>query len=364
MAAAPRALIIGARPCWQLCCVGGQQMEIDLAAGGGPAIWTVTDGRAGNAVQALALAEAVARRTGGTVTQKTVAPRPPFDRLPPWAWDWAARATGGPRAGAWPFAGLADRGAALAGPRPALVVGCGRRSAPVVAALRATGAARAVQILAPQMRLSAFDLVVTPRHDRLAGPNVVETLGGLNGLDPARVAEAAAAWRRRLGHLPEPRVAVLVGGPGKSAGFGARALDALCDGLARLAVEGAGLMVTPSRRTPKAAVDRLADTLTGVGGWVWSGRGDNPYPAILGLADAVVVTEDSVNMASEAAATGKPVFVAAVDRVDPKLRAFHDALRAHGASRPFRGELAAWRYEPLREAERVADRAAALLAPA
>lgn len=344
-------------------------METDVATGGGPAIWTVTDGRAGNAVQARALAQAVARRTGGTVRETEIALRPPWDRVPPRLWDWGMRALGGPKAGGWPFSGLADGGAALlpqgaATPLPDLVIGAGRRAAPVVAALRAMGARRAAQILAPQMRLSAFDLVAAPAHDRLAGANVMATLGALNGLDPDGVARAAQGWRRRLGHIPEPRVAVLVGGPSKSAGFGARALELLCEGLTRLAVEGAGLMVTPSRRTPKAAVDRLADTLTGVGGWVWGGVGENPYPAILGLADAIVVTEDSVNMASEAAATGKPVFVAAVDRVDGKIRAFHEALRAHGASRPFTGELAHWSYAPLREADRVADRAAALLAPA
>jgi mitochondrial fission protein ELM1 len=344
-------------------------METDVATGGGPAIWTVTDGRAGNAVQARALAQAVARRTGGTLRETEIALRPPWDRAPPWLWDWVMRAQGGPKPGGWPFRGLADGGAGLlpdgmATPLPDLVIGAGRRSAPIVAALRAMGARRAAQVLAPQMRLAAFDLVVTPAHDRLAGPNVMTTLGALNGLDPEKVAQAAQVWRRRLGHVPEPRVAVLVGGPSKSAGFGARALERLCEGLTRLAVEGAGLMVTPSRRTPKAAVDRLADTLSGVGGWVWAGVGENPYPAILGLADAIVVTEDSVNMASEAAATGKPVFVAAVDRVDAKIRAFHEALRAHGASRPFTGEMAVWSYAPLRETERVADRAAALLAPA
>lgn len=344
-------------------------METDVATGGGAAIWTVTDGRAGNAVQARALAQAVARRTGGTVRETAIALRPPWDRLPPRLWDWGMRAQGGPKPGGWPFSGLADGGAGLlpegaATQLPDLVIGAGRRSAPLVAALRAMGAGRAAQILAPQMRLSAFDLVVTPAHDRLAGPTVMATLGALNGLDPEVVAQAAQGWRRRLGHIPEPRVAVLVGGPSGSAGFGARALDRLCQGLTRLAVEGAGLMVTPSRRTPRGMVDRLADTLSGVGGWVWGGKGENPYPALLGLADVVVVTEDSVNMASEAAATGKPVFVAPVDRVDAKIRAFHEALRAHGASRPFTGELSAWGYAPLREAERVADRAAALLAPA
>jgi mitochondrial fission protein ELM1 len=159
-------------------------------------------------------------------------------------------------------------------------------------------------------------------------------------------------------------VAVLVGGPSRSAGFGAKAAERLAGHLGRLAIDGCGVMVTPSRRTPRAVTDRLAETLTGLGGWVWSGKGDNPYPGLLGLADALVVTEDSVNMASEAASTGKPVLIAEVDRVDGKIARFHADLRASGASRRFEGALASWTYAPLREAERVADRVARLLAPA
>jgi len=241
-------------------------MEIDLMKGAAPAIWAISDANAGNARQARALAQAVARRVDGVVTQKTIALRTPYDRAPPWLWR-----LGGARAGGWPFTGLEDRGASLAPPWPALAVGCGRRSAAVVAALKRLGGGAAAQVLAPQMRLSAFDAVVAPRHDRLDGPNVVETLGALNDLDDALIAQEAARWAQRLGHLPVPRVAVLVGGPGRSSAFGVRAMERLADGLARLAVDGAGLMITPSRRTPRAVVDRLADIVGGLGGWVWGG---------------------------------------------------------------------------------------------
>ncbi len=334
-------------------------METQIAIRAEPTIWAVTGGAAGDARQAGALAAAMARRAGGVVEHRAVALRRPFDLLPPRLW-----ALGGARAGGWPFTGLQDGGAALGPPWPALAIGAGRRSAPIVAALRRVGGCRAVQILDPQMPLSAFDRVIAPMHDQLSGRNVIATLGALNDLDDAMLAREGERWRMRLNHLPRPRVAVLVGGPSRSAGFGARALAALTEGLARLAVDGAGLMITPSRRTPPGVVDRLAETVTGFGGWMWGGKGDNPYPAVLGLADAVLVTADSVNMASEAASTGKPVLILPVDRLDAKLARFHDALRAHGASRPFEGALDLWRYAPLREAERVADQLAGLLTPA
>ncbi|MFN3614371.1 MAG: mitochondrial fission ELM1 family protein [Rubrimonas sp.] len=338
-------------------------MEIDCATGGGPRIWAISDGKQGDARQARALAQAVARRVGGSVSERTVAIRPGLDRLPAWGWDLATRLRGGPQPADWPFRGLVDA-AALSGPWPAMAIGCGRRAAPFVAAMRRFGASRAVQIMSPQMRLAAFDAVVAPAHDGLTGRNVVNTLGALNDLDASVLAAEAARWRPRLGHIPTPRVAVLVGGPSGSAAFGALALETLMDGLTRLAGDGAGLMITPSRRTPRGVTERLADALSGLGGWIWGGVGDNPYPGILGLADAIVVTADSVNMASEAAATGKPVLVSAVDRLDPKHRRFHQALQRAGVSRPFAGALDRWDYQPLREAERIADGLAALLAPA
>ena len=334
-------------------------MEMRIATGPEPLIWALHDGKAGNARQAMALAKAVAARTGGQVTEIALGLRPPLHLLPAWGW-----ALGGARAGGWPFTGLSEGAAALVPPWPALVIGCGRRAAPFTAAIRKLGGAKAVQILAPQIPLGAFDAVIAPRHDGLKGSPVIETLGALNDLDAATIDAESARWARRLAHLPEPRVAVLVGGASRSADFGARTLQRLSDALTHLAIDGAGLMVTPSRRTPKAVTDRLADTIAGVGGWMWGGVGDNPYPGILGLADAVLVTADSVNMASEAAWTGKPVMVLQVDRLGGKLARFHDSMAEYGAARPFAGHLELWTYTPLRETDRVAERVCTLLAPA
>lgn len=88
--------------------------------------------------------------------------------------------------------------------------------------------------------------------------------------------------------------------------------------------------------------------------WIWDGTGDNPYLGMLALAGHLVVTEDSVSMISEAASTGKPVHVAATDGGSARFDAFHAMLREEGVTRPFDGTLAAWTYEPVDEAARVA----------
>jgi hypothetical protein len=87
---------------------------------------------------------------------------------------------------------------------------------------------------------------------------------------------------------------------------------------------------------------------------IWDGEGENPYFAFLAAADFILVTEDSTNMATEAAATGKPVFIVKLDGHSLKFRLFHEALELQGAARPFGGAFHGWTYEPLAETDRLA----------
>jgi mitochondrial fission protein ELM1 len=75
---------------------------------------------------------------------------------------------------------------------------------------------------------------------------------------------------------------------------------------------------------------------------------------MLAAADHVFVTADSVNMATEASATGKPVHVLAVDGRGGKLDRFHQSLQRRGCARPYNGKLESWTYPPLVETDRVA----------
>ena len=310
-------------------------------------IWVLTDGRAGNEAQALGLAEAVARIRTMRISSKPITLKRWAALLPPGLLQGLRYSRKG-----WPFSGLAEGAEQFHWPWPDLVIGAGRRSAPVVAAIRELNAVAAVQLLNPKMKLNAFDAVVVPQHDGLAGANVLSTLGAVSRLTAEGVKVAADAWRERLAHLRSPRLAVMIGGPSKSAQFGTGDERTLCLALETLQRDY-GLLVTTSRRTSAGFADKLRGAL-GPDAFVWSGEGDNPYPAILGLADAVLVTEDSVNMASEAASTGLPVHVFPVGRIAPKMAAFHEALVAHGASRRFRGEIGRWAYTPLAEADRIA----------
>jgi mitochondrial fission protein ELM1 len=122
-----------------------------------------------------------------------------------------------------------------------------------------------------------------------------------------------------------------------------------------LEAAGAGLMLTFSRRTPPRARAILQVRLERRPGLIWDGTGENPYFAFLAAADFVAVTEDSTNMATEAAGTGRPVFVLKVDGGSKRLSRLHQDLEARGAARPFGGAFYGWSYPPLRETERAAE---------
>lgn len=237
----------------------------------------------------------------------------------------------------------------LAPPFPDLVVASGRRAVPYVRAIRAlSGGHTFTAILKdPRTGLSAADLIWVAEHDRLRGRNVVATLTAPHLVSAARLAAARSRPDPRLAGLARPRVAVLVGGDSRHHRFAPADILRLVAGLEALAGDGASLMITASRRTPPALRLALGRLAARPGHFLWDGGGENPYVALLALADAVVATADSTNMVGEAAATGAPILVFEPSGGHRKVSAFLDGLRRHGAVRPFEARLEAFRYEPL-----------------
>ena len=116
-----------------------------------------------------------------------------------------------------------------------------------------------------------------------------------------------------------------------------------------------GLAVTPSRRTSAEARAALHRAMTPLGGWVWDMEGDNPYFGLLALADAIVATEDSVSMVSEAVATSAPVLLAALPGRSRRIRQFTRYLIEDGRVRPFTGRLDLWPIAPIDDTQAAGD---------
>ena len=276
-----------------------------------PDIWIVSDGTAGMRFQSLALAEAMGWTAASGFRDIIVTPRQPLRSLP--------------RLGrismlaphlpiSTPALPYADGGF------PDLLVTCGRRMAGLSIAMRqrariAGQPMKTIHIQDPRLDPACFDILLVPAHDPVRGDNVIVSTGSLNRLTPETIADAARTLAPKWKNAAFPRVVVMLGGDNRrykiSPAMASRMVARL-DAFARQTK--ASLAIVPSRRTPPDLIRQLTETLalndTQARHRLDTPQDANPYPGILGIADAIIVTSDSVNMTSEAAITGTPVMVA------------------------------------------------------
>jgi mitochondrial fission protein ELM1 len=202
---------------------------------------------------------------------------------------------------------IAARSSTLGPPWPDLVLSAGRRSEPIARWIRrhADRPVRLVHVGRPWRN-------VTPQYPIESGEGVLRNPLPLHGVTPARLAAAADQWRSRFAHLPRPWIALLVGGSTELFTLDARTAARLArDASALAGASGGSLLVTTSARTSAGAADALfAGIDVPAEPFRWSAdTPGNPYPGYLALADAFIVTGDSVSMLAEACAVGKPVYI-------------------------------------------------------
>lgn len=296
-----------------------------------PRIWVLLGQRKGDNNQALALAEAIGLPYDAKALRYTAMRLLPKRLL-----------------GATLAVLTGDSRRQVAGDPPDLVIAVGHRSVPVVRALkrRSGGRMRAVHIGNPRVPPRHFDLVVTtPQYPVPESPNVLRNPVAL-GVPPNACGAVPVAFARPLRLL-------LLGGP--TTFWRVREKDvrqALATLAGKARAEGGAVAVLASPRTPaalRAAVARIAAGLDPPA-HVVAAEGPPPYRDLLGAADQLFVTGDSVSMVSEALATGKPVglvpvratvagtlWMAALDRLRPgrglfprDLRRFWHELRQRG----------------------------------
>ena len=308
-------------------------------------LWAVSDGKIGMENQALGLCEAIARLAPARIVRKHVVWKDGWERLPSFLkWN--------------PRNGLAKTSDRFDAPWPDMLVAVGRGTMAFSRGVRkwSDGRTFVVQLQNPRWPARQFDAVIPPRHDKLSGRNVIPVTGSMHRVTPGKIAAEYEQFRDQLQALPRPRVAVLVGGTSKVFDLSEERAQRLAAEIA-LAVEteGGSVMLTFSRRTPEPARDIMTAKLRRLPGVIWNDQPPNPYFAFLHAADYVLVTEDSTNMATEAASTGKPVFVLKMDGASDKFRRFHEELERLDAARPWGGTLYSWDYEPVRDTERAAQ---------
>lgn len=299
--------------------------------------WVLSDGKIGDEVQCLGLLEAL----GVAPELRVVKPR----RMFAWAMPW------GPID---PREAQHRQGSPLAGPLPDLIVAAGRRCVPYLRHLKRAsgGGIFAIFVKDPYSRAHGADVVWVPEHDRRRGDEIIVTPTPANQLSAARLEAARRDADPRLSALPRPRVALLLGGASKHHRFGVREENELAAIVLDLARQGAGVMVTPSRRTPQRIVASIEmalarDATARRHAFIWNGDGANPYVDMIAQADSIIVTGDSVNMIGESLTSGAPVHVYEPSGGHRKITAYVEGLIARGLVRRWRGALEQWTYAPV-----------------
>ena len=244
---------------------------------------------------------------------------------------------------------------------PLLAISCGRHGIIPSLALKKQFGERifTAHIQDPKLDASRFDLVVVPEHDEIRGDNVYLTTGALHHVTRERLEFAARAPEASVvsGDGSRPVATVLIGGPNRYYSFSRAELTPLVEGLKQVATaHDVRLAILGSNRTP-APVLAMFRAAFSREHFVWDGQGSNPYLSALALASHLIVTGDSVSMTSEAAATGKPIFVHHLRerRFAPRFRRFHSQFEGAGITRAFAGRLVSWDYEPPHDVPRIAE---------
>jgi uncharacterized protein len=237
--------------------------------------------------------------------------------------------------------------AQLLAPWPDIVIDCGKRSVPIARWIKkqSGGRARLIHLGRPWGRFDWFDLMVTtPQYRIPPRANVQINAVPLNRMMPSAIDESVARWRDRFAALPRPWIGVIVGGRSPPYEFDAAAARRLGEMASAAALKAGGsLLVTTSPRTGGAEADALTGAISApafIHRWT-ADDAENPYAAILGLADELIVTGESASMLAEACSTGSPVAIFELARRPGLLTKAIDGLErlaaGHGGRASYRG---------------------------
>jgi len=322
---------------------------------GRAAAWGITDGGAGMVAQVKALATALDIKP----EMKKIVVRAPWAWLPNIFYATKLRSL------MMPYF-ISPASDSLAPPYPDLIISCGRRAAMVAMGLREhieqhrlPKTPYFIHILDPYVNAKYFDLLIAMEHDRLApAPKLITTRFALHAITPKILDEARQHFALRFAAYPKPLIAVLLGGSTNKYSLSNNAMKGVIASLKRLLAQTQGsLLITSSRRTGEKNTAMLRQAFADSGRvYIYDFVEKNPYLGMLALADTIIVTNDSVNMMSEACATGKPVYLLPLaGHIYTRPARFAAQLLRDGIARPLGGKLEKWGYKVENEMGRLAE---------
>lgn len=245
---------------------------------------------------------------------------------------------------------------------PAVIISSGRRTASLALYLKRQSSQklRIIQIMKPDGNLEKFDVVILPQHDSFkhASSNVIRIIGALSSIDTSRT-----SVEHIIPRYPATQncIAVIIGGNTKNYTFTTADARLFISILKNITIHHTSqFFITFSRRTPQVVKQIIRQCF--IGPHVIYDPDDsapNPYLAMLAGANYIISTADSISMCSEAASTGKPLYIFYPDSFKlRKHRFFIQQLFDLGVAKRLDQSVSVlqnYSYVPLNEVKRVAE---------
>ena len=238
-----------------------------------------------------------------------------------------------------------------------IIISCGRKSVIPSIFIKKNSKKKIfnIHIQDPKVSLDNFDVVVAPEHDNLSGNNVISTKGAIHYLSIQEINENKSYLSNKI--KPEKEVvALILGGPNKYYKFTKENIKNVFLKITENFIKkNFQLIIVPSIRTPKDII-KFANEHYGKDHLVINEVDKKAYLSALGLSKFIVVTCDSSSMISEAAITGKPIYVANIPATkdDYRFRKFLSLFKELNIIRILDSNVENWNYEKLDETNRVA----------
>ena len=240
-----------------------------------------------------------------------------------------------------------------------VIISCGRKSVIPSIHLKNTANKKVfnIHIQDPKVDLNHCDFIVAPEHDEIHGQNVISTKGAIHYLTENEISENKDYLNSFIKRDERKIWTLILGGPTKYYDYSTKNMKHIFTSLYKLLKKhDFQLVVIPSMRTPKNTI-HYAREFFGDNHTIILDIDKKAYLSALALSQNIIVTCDSSSMSSEAALTGKPIYIASIlpRKNDKRFQRFRNLFRELNITRNLGEEVENWNYEKLDETNRVAN---------
>jgi len=238
---------------------------------------------------------------------------------------------------------------------PDLIISCGRKSViPSIFLKKKNSKIFTIHIQDPKVSLKNFDAIVVPEHDNLKGDNIYTSKGAIHYITESEISKAKQYLADKI--KSEKIVSLILGGPNKYYSFNSDQIISIFNQIKSIFVSnGYKVIIIPSMRTPKETIDLAMREMSSCG-YVVNKVDKQAYLSAYALADYIIVTCDSTSMISEAATSGKPIFIAHMKakKNNYRFKRFFELFKQMGIAKDLGEKVENWTYNKHNEAQRVA----------